>query len=261
MGTDALPAVPLAQASPDGGPEPAKGPMLPPAADQQASAIVQRTRAAPMFGHVVEDAWGKAIDQYRDRVTRTIGDAMQRGATNDEIVALLRGRRGQDGVLSGWRASVLKAFVRTVATHLSTTAREDSYAALGATHVQLIATLDVRTTVICLSLDRSVWPIGEGPRPPLHPNCRTTIAPLWGKDSANLEKGTRASMDGPVPIQVDGEQWFADQPLSRQIEIVGATRARALRDGSLKWSDLLGPGLETRTNAQLRELGLLPSLS
>jgi hypothetical protein len=36
-----------------------------------------------------------------------------------------------------------------------------------------VATLDERTTPICRSLDGKVFPVGKGPHPPLHFNCRS----------------------------------------------------------------------------------------
>lgn len=40
-----------------------------------------------------------------------------------------------------------------------------------------VATLDSRTTPICRSLDGKVFPVGEGPIPPLHWNCRSIRVP------------------------------------------------------------------------------------
>ena len=39
---------------------------------------------------------------------------------------------------------------------------------------RFVATLDSRTTPLCGSLDGKLFPIGEGPQPPLHYNCRST---------------------------------------------------------------------------------------
>jgi SPP1 gp7 family putative phage head morphogenesis protein len=41
-----------------------------------------------------------------------------------------------------------------------------------------VAVLDNRTTAICRSLNGKVFPVGSGPYPPLHWNCRSTRVPL-----------------------------------------------------------------------------------
>lgn len=41
-----------------------------------------------------------------------------------------------------------------------------------------VAVLDNRTTTICRSLNGKVFPVGSGPYPPLHWNCRSTRVPL-----------------------------------------------------------------------------------
>ena len=45
--------------------------------------------------------------------------------------------------------------------------------------IQFVATLDLRTSEICGSLDGQVFPnVKECPQPPLHPNCRSTTSPV-----------------------------------------------------------------------------------
>lgn len=41
-----------------------------------------------------------------------------------------------------------------------------------------VAVLDSRTTAICRSFNGKVFPVGSGPYPPLHWNCRSTRVPL-----------------------------------------------------------------------------------
>lgn len=263
FGVDAL-AGELAAVPPKRGPDAPTGPLLPPAADQVAQRVVQQAKSTPMFGSVVEKAWGKSLGDLRERVETKVGEALQRGATNDEIVRMLRGTKAQkyqDGILPGWRSYHVQAFVRTAATHMSAQSREGSFAALGVPFVQLVATLDLRTTPTCIRLDKTIWPVGSGPRPPLHPNCRTNVVPSWsekGDDSAEFG-GKRASKDGPVPSTLDAREWWKSLPEAEQNANVGRTRAEALRSGKLDWEQLFGPGLEPLTNRQLRAVGLLPS--
>lgn len=41
-----------------------------------------------------------------------------------------------------------------------------------------VATLDSRTTLICAGRDGRVYPVGRGPLPPAHWNCRSTVIPV-----------------------------------------------------------------------------------
>ena len=59
-----------------------------------------------------------------------------------------------------------------------------------ADRVMWLSTLDARTSDFCMVADGKVFPIDEGPRPPAHPNCRSTII-LVGKDEsiADVQNG------------------------------------------------------------------------
>lgn len=49
--------------------------------------------------------------------------------------------------------------------------------------IQIVAIMDKRTTDICKSYNLNIYPVGEGPRPPFHYNCRTfTIAIFKDED-------------------------------------------------------------------------------
>ena len=131
-----------------------------------------------------------------------------------------------------------------------------------------MATLDSRTSLRCASLDGQVFPIGTGPRPPQHPNCRSTITPVtksWrelakpgalkrgrGADNldalferrlkgkgftpdqiAGIKRATRASMTGQVPGKLTYARWLRRQPAAFQDDVLGPTRAALFRDGTL----------------------------
>jgi hypothetical protein len=48
---------------------------------------------------------------------------------------------------------------------------------------QFVATLDARTTPVCRSLDGKRYPVGKGPIPPLHFNCRSLRVPVLDGDA------------------------------------------------------------------------------
>jgi len=82
--------------------------------------------------------------------------------------------------------------------------------------VMWVSTLDERTTDICQGLDGRVFPINEGPRPPIHFNCRSTIVPVvssWKELGIEAPpEATRASMKGEVPAKLTYEEWAARNP-------------------------------------------------
>lgn len=62
-----------------------------------------------------------------------------------------------------------------------------------------VSVLDNRTTETCRSKNGDVYPVGEGPAPPLHYNCRSTRIPLL--------------QDSELPVQIDNfEAWLETQP-------------------------------------------------
>jgi SPP1 gp7 family putative phage head morphogenesis protein len=116
-------------------------------------------------------------------VNGVIQQGYYQGKNTAEIVRSLRGTskmRGQDGTLAQIdRANTV--LVRTAVQHSAQVARETFFRAnddivLG---LEWVAALDSRTTIQCRSLDGKRFPLDSGPRPPLHPQCRsTTIAVL-----------------------------------------------------------------------------------
>ena len=60
------------------------------------------------------------------------------------------------------------------------------YERMGVEKYQLVATLDLRTTEICISLDGKVFFVKDYERgvtaPPFHINCRTTTVPYYDDD-------------------------------------------------------------------------------
>lgn len=82
--------------------------------------------------------------------------------------------------------------------------------------------LDSRTTEICLSRNGNVYLFGKGPLPPAHINCRSSILPV--NNSFDL-------------VEVSYYSWLKAQPGTIQDDILGPSRAEALRKGKLKADD------------------------
>lgn len=117
----------------------------------------------------------------------------------------------------------------------------------------------------CQSLDGSIFPIGSGPRPPIHFRCRSTTAPVlksfreMGIDLDDIPEGTRAALDGEVAANVKYPEWIMRQPARIQNEALGVRTAQLLRDGKVSMADVVRKQRENLsrplTLAQVRKLG------
>lgn len=179
--------------------------------------------------------WGDAqVDSMVNRIRRGVFE----GETNGSI---LRGIRGTVG--GGFREGILgqtyrqsQAMVRTSVQHISHQAR---LATLQANDdlvkgYQWVSTLDNRTSEICQALSGEVFKLNEGPVPPAHINCRSTIVPVLDERFDFLKKGrTQSSQFGPVNQNETYFSWIKQQPASFQDQVLGPVKAKLLRDGGL----------------------------
>ena len=170
------------------------------------------------------------------RTTNTIRSGFVEGQTTPQIVSRLRNEAGPINRRG------LQALTRTALQHCATQAREQTWKANEdiVKRVEWFSTLDSRTTTQCQALDGQVFKIDEGPRPPLHPGCRSTvIAKLDERFSLLDEGGTRRTRD-PVSGDVGSTKasetyysWLKAQPKQVQDSIIGPTRGKLLREGGL----------------------------
>lgn len=177
-------------------------------------------------------------------------------------------------VLSAMRAEMLpssqremETIARTGLQHAAATAREATWRANSdiIKRVRWVSTLDSRTSPQCMSLDGTLFPIDQGPRPPIHPNCRsTTVAALDERFDFLDEGATRVSRDpttgkvGSVDAKQTYYDWLKKQPTNVQNSIIGPTRGKLMRDGGIsseRFAELqLGKRFEPLTLAEMREL-------
>jgi hypothetical protein len=103
--------------------------------------------------------------------------------------------------------------------------------------VEMVATLDSKTSQQCRSMDKRRFPVDSGPRPPFHPNCRTTFVLLTKLSDMFAKGATRASVGasgaGQVSASLDYYHWLQQQPASFQDVAIGPVRAKLFRGGGL----------------------------
>lgn len=146
-------------------------------------------------------------------VLQAVRDGLLTGQTNREIqnsISELFDKRTKHQT---------EAYVRTMVNQAANTAKLDTYKKAGIEREEYVAVLDRRTTITCASLDGNIYLADQGPRPPLHFNCRSTRIPLVdGSDSANVS---------------EYGNWLKRQPKSVQVEVLGEERAKLFRSGEL----------------------------
>lgn len=193
----------------------------------------------PMVGSTLSQAISDLAASQLRAIRGIVQQGLLEGQTIAQMVREVIGTKAQsyeDGVLAVTRRQA-EALVITSVAHVTNQAREAFYRA----NTDVIAsetftaTLDSRTTPLCRSLDGRVYPVGEGPIPPLHFRCRSVRRPnlkSWrqlGFNMADLPPGSRASMDGQVPGDLTYDQWLRGRSARLQDEILGPTRGALYR--------------------------------
>lgn len=125
---------------------------------------------------------------------------------------------------------------------------------------KFIATLDMRTTLVCIGFDGKEFEVGDGPYPPIHFNCRSNRIPIiksWKEFGIkDPPPATRASMTGAVPEKITYKTWFRKQPANVQDEVLGKTRGKLYREGKVKIEGFVGKDYDTLTLDQLKRRGV-----
>lgn len=193
---------------------------------------------------------------------RTIRESIAEGLTIKETARRIRGTPSQDfkdGIMQARRYQA-EAIARTATNHVSNNAREATYAENSdiVKQWQFVATLDARTTIICMAADGKVHKVGEGRRPPLHWGCRSTTVPVLGTwqelGLGDLPPAQRSSLDGVVPADMDYSQFLRKQDRAFQDEMLGERRAALWRSGKVRMDQFTNRRGRVLTVEELEEL-------
>lgn len=101
-----------------------------------------------------------------------------------------------------------------------------------------LATLDLRTSKICQSLDKKIFYVKDAKAgenyPPMHPHCRSTAAAyIEGKDTSRLKRRARDPETGKtvlVPYDMNYAEWYEKYVLGNKIDISAHGAARTLEN-------------------------------
>tara|TARA_R110000787_G_scaffold84803_1_gene181514 strand:+ start:1433 stop:2518 length:1086 start_codon:yes stop_codon:yes gene_type:complete len=203
-----------------------------------------------------------------DRVGGAISAGYYEGQTTNQILQSVRGTRAAkftDGILYQMN-NAAKTITRTALQHSAVQSREQVWQNNSdiVKGVRWVSTLDSRTSPQCRSLDGQQFPIDKGPRPPIHPNCRSTIVAVLDDRFAFLREDATRSARGPsgkvssVPADQTYYGWLKKQPDAFQNSAIGKSRGLLLRDGGLtseKFTSLqLGKNFQPMNLAEMKLL-------
>ena len=176
-------------------------------------------------------------DTEINRLVTGVKSGFVQGMTTRDIVRQVVGPGGLADVSNRNAATV----VRTAINHVSTEAKNLVYQKNDdiVEGYELVVTLDKRTSSICRNLPHGkVYDIGKGPLPPLHPNCRTTTAPVISSEFDFLDVGAkRAARGADGGTQVDADTSYYEflqmQPAWFQDEALGPVRGNIFRNSGM----------------------------
>jgi len=181
----------------------------------------------------------QAVNKFSSKMESSVTLVLQNGYANGESAQETAEKISNLVTRRGYRQS--EALTRTVYNHMGSEARS-SVASANARYFEgeeYVATLDLRTTIVCAGYDGQLFPVDNGPIPPLHYNCRSLRIPkvkdrfkIPGLEGERPAKGT----DGVQQVsgQTKYSSWLARQSNDFQEEVLGKRRAELFRSGKVK---------------------------
>lgn len=187
--------------------------------------VQKRTGLAFSFSHIDNNQIDRVLSMnwsgkhYSDRIWKNTSGLAQT-LKEEMLVSLLTGRpeRETAEVISAKFASGAmhaRRLVRTESAFVSSELTAKSYEECGIEKYRFLATLDLRTSDICRSMDGKVFPVSERKTgrnyPPMHPWCRSTTISIISND--DLQRMTRAAYNPKtgrtekVPASMTYEEW------------------------------------------------------
>ena len=147
---------------------------------------------------VGKENYSQRIWTNMDQMTKKLQSAMLRGAVTGMSEAKLINEFKKEFDIQRYKAERL---IRTEMAYFNNQAELAAYDDLDVDEYMYIATLDSRTSEICRDLDGKHFPTKDGEpgknMPPMHPNCRSTIAPYLGPElTQNLQRRARQEGNG-----------------------------------------------------------------
>tara|TARA_R100001440_G_scaffold28492_1_gene46128 strand:+ start:2551 stop:4821 length:2271 start_codon:yes stop_codon:yes gene_type:complete len=197
-------------------------------------------------GETVQKAFRGIATRNQALLARTITAGVFSGESSKQIAKRLAGRLNFEDTTKAagqtkLAAHQIKTIVRTSVNQVQNQASQAVYAANSkvAPRYEYVATLDSRTSNICMRLDGRKFAYNRGPTPPQHFNCRSTTVPVVDYEGLGKRKGfedlkpppinkavTRPTGEGTgrVPQGTKYGDWLLNQDKKLQIKTLGSER-------------------------------------
>jgi hypothetical protein len=249
-----------------------------------ATLLKSTTDAAIVIGAPAAEYWGRMAAATKNKFM----DEMRLGVLAGENLGTLKRRiRGtrernfKDGLLTEKRKGEAEALIRTsvqsTAQHARLEVLKQNQRVLRGW--QASATLDEKTSDICIARSGGAWdfngnPLPDSPvqepspgPPPWHFNCRTQVVSVLKdiegikknlsatqkKRLRQLSRGTQQSIDGSVAGDLNFSQWLERQSEARQRRILGPGRLELWKSGDINLTQLIDQRGRPLTLNELRQ--------
>lgn len=128
----------------------------------------------------------KNTDDLADNIQEIIARAVATGQSQEKTIREVMDKFGTTAKNPKQAYYYASRLVRTETNYFENRAEIEAYKSMGIKKYQFVAVLDERTSDICREHDGRIYEVddvkyGEN-APPLHPNCRSTVAPYIGRD-------------------------------------------------------------------------------
>ena len=183
--------------------------------------IVNTVALGDYSGKTIKQWFKKLADDDAATILQTVRNGMSSSNTPNQIISEVF----KTDIPKTMRSA--EALGRTMTNGVGNASRSSFYETNSdiISGIQFVATLDLRTTQICGSLDGQVFPnIQECPQPPLHVQCRSTTAPVL--DGVKVFGQRQAIADGN--FRTEARNLFLERETNR---------GTSLTDAKAMWHD------------------------
>lgn len=209
--------------------------------------------------------WKRQAKYLQNKYSSEVSGLIASDTSYSEIVRTIRGTRENnyvDGIMNATYRQA-KALARSSVLSVNNQARLDVYEANQdiIKGIQWNASLDGRTTMICISLDGKIWtlpdyePVDHSfgfPGATAHFACRSTqitilksYEEITGIKRKRIdEAGKKSEFRGAVPKDASWSGFMRRQDADFQDKVLGKTRGKLYRQGKLSLDDLINKDFE-----------------
>lgn len=233
-------------------------------------AVAKLARQTPLLGNhmskYAKDVGASVLSMFNSEIT----DGIQADETAAAIKARIKGTAAQkfnDGGMARIRRKV-ETTTRTSLNHTTNTARDETLKQNGVETLIWRAVLDGRTSKVCASRDGIKYPVGKGPRPPAHPNCRSVMVAYLGHEPdgtrpwlmdkrqfGDIPDKERGGKFGNIKANQTYEDWFDKRTTEKfKKEWLGKSRYELYKSGKYKIGDFVDKTGKQYTLDQLKVL-------